>query len=117
MLCLGLMQLAKEQENSGEMASYRTADTGLIINIGTTTLLCDTSMGGPRPVLPTSWTNQVFNQTHKLSHAGVRPTQRQSRNALEWHGMRRDIRKWCKEYSDCQASKIHRHARAKLTER
>ena len=49
--------LAKEQENSGEMASYRTPDTGLIlkdINIGTTKLLCDTSMGDPRPVLPTS---------------------------------------------------------------
>ena len=51
--------LAKEQENSGEMASYRTADTGLVrkdINIGTTTLLCDTTIEDPRPVLPTSWT-------------------------------------------------------------
>ena len=40
-----------------EMASYRTADTGLIlkdINIGKTTLLCDTSMGDPRSLLPTS---------------------------------------------------------------
>ncbi|KAK3789151.1 hypothetical protein RRG08_001544 [Elysia crispata] len=102
------------------MTSYRTADTGLIlkdINIGTTTLLCDTSMGDPRPVLPTSWTHQVFNHTHKLSHAGVRPTQKAIAQHFVWHGMRRDICKWCKECPDCQPSKIHRHTRAKLTER
>ena len=29
----------------------------------------------------------------------------------------RDIRRWCKECPDCQASKIHRHTRAPLTER
>ena len=31
--------------------------------------------------------------------------------------MRRDIRKWCKECPDCQASKIHRHTRSPLVER
>ncbi|GFO31009.1 hypothetical protein PoB_005751400 [Plakobranchus ocellatus] len=39
-------QLAKDQIQSGEMASYRTATTGLIlkdINIGPSTLFCDTS--------------------------------------------------------------------------
>ena len=30
--------------------------------------------------------------------------------------MRCDIRKWCKKCPDCQASKIHHHTRAKLTE-
>ncbi|GFS08701.1 Pol polyprotein [Elysia marginata] len=34
-----------------------------------------------------------------------------------WHGIRRDIRLWCKECPDCQASKIHRHTRSPLTER
>ncbi|GFS14330.1 Gag pol polyprotein [Elysia marginata] len=34
-----------------------------------------------------------------------------------WHGMRRDIRQWCEECPDCQASKIHRHTRYPLTER
>ena len=74
-------------------------------------------MGNPRPVLPTSWTRQVFNQPHKLSHAGVRPTQKAIAQRFVWHGMRRNIRKCCKECPDCQASKIHRHTRAKLTER
>ena len=71
--------LAKEQEKSDEIASYRTADIGVAlkdIKIGTKTLLCDTSTGDPRSVLPTFWTCQVFNQIHKLSDSGVRPTER-----------------------------------------
>ena len=37
--------------------------------------------------------------------------------ALRCHGMKRDIRKWCKECHSCQSSKIHRHTRAPLVER
>ncbi|GFN87854.1 transposon ty3-g Gag-Pol polyprotein [Plakobranchus ocellatus] len=67
-------QLAKDQIQSGEMASYRTATTGLIlkdIDIGPSTLFCDTSLGVTRPVLPVSWTRPVFNKIHGLSHPGV----------------------------------------------
>ena len=102
------------------MASYRTADTGLIlkdINIGTTTLLCDTSMGDPRPVLTTSGLVKYLTRPTN-SHTRVLDRHKsQSRNVLVWHGMKHVIRKWCKECPDCQASKIHRHTRAKLTER
>ena len=31
--------------------------------------------------------------------------------------MKRDIRRWCKECPDCQASKVHRHTRSPLVER
>ena len=105
---------------SDGMASYRTATTGLLlqdINIGFSKLLCDTSMGPPRPVLPTSWTRTVFDKIHGLSHSGVRPTQKAIAQRFVWNGMKRDIRKWCKECPDCQASKIHRHTRSPLTER
>ena len=113
-------QLAEDQEKSDGMASYRTAATGLLlkdINIGSSKLLCDTSMGPPRPVLPTSWTRTVFDKIHGLSHSGVRPTQKAIAQRFVWNGMKRDIRKWCKECPDCQASKIHRHTRSPLTER
>ncbi|GFO30143.1 transposon ty3-g Gag-Pol polyprotein [Plakobranchus ocellatus] len=76
-------QLAKDQIQSGEMASYRTATTGLIlkdIDIGPSTLFCDTSLGVTRPVLPVSWTRPVFNKIHGLSHPGVRPNRRLSHN-------------------------------------
>ncbi|GFO33311.1 Pol polyprotein [Plakobranchus ocellatus] len=46
--CINFDRLAKDQVNSEEMASYRTASTGLVlkdVDIGSSILLCDTSMG------------------------------------------------------------------------
>lgn len=114
------IRLAQDQLQSNEMASYDTTTTGLQlqdIKFGTSTLLCDTSTGKPRPVLPTSWTRPVFDHLHGLSHAGSRPTQRAITQRFVWRGMKRDIRTWCKECHDCQTSKIHRHVRAPIVER
>ena len=113
-------QLAQDQVQSGEMDSYRKATTGLKlqdIQFGTSTVLCDTSTGVTRPVLPKSWTRPVFDQIHGLSHAGARPTQKAISQRFVWHGMKRDIHHWCKECHPCQSSKIHRHTRAPLVER
>ncbi|GFS12213.1 Pol polyprotein [Elysia marginata] len=77
--CIIFDHLAKDQVNSEEMASYRTATTGLVlkdVDIGSSTLLCDISMGIPRPVLPTLWARPVFNKIYGLCHSGVRPTQK-----------------------------------------
>ena len=52
-----------------------------------------------------------------LLTAGRRPTQRAISSRFVWHGLKRDIRKWCRECHSCQASKIHRHVHAPLTER
>ena len=115
-----LDQLAQDQVKSGEMDSYRTAVTGLKlqeIQIGTSTLLCDTSTSVTHPVLPKSWTRPVFDQVHGLSHAGARPTHHAIAQRFVWHGMKRDIRKWCKDCHPCQSSKIHRHTKAPLVER
>lgn len=113
-------RLSQDQAQSDEMETYRTATTGLQLHdvqFGTSTLLCDTSTGVQRPVLPKSWTRSVFDHIHGLSHAGARPTQRAISQRFVWHGMKRDIRKWCKECHACQSSKIHRHTKAPLVER
>ncbi|KAK3698485.1 hypothetical protein RRG08_053453 [Elysia crispata] len=68
-------------------------------------------------VLPTSWTHSIFNKIHSLSHTGVKPTQKAIAQRFVWNGMKRDIRRWCKECPDCQASKVHRHTRSPLVER
>lgn len=113
-------QLAHDQIQSGEMDSYRTATTGLQLEdipFGSSTVICDTSTGVTRPILPSSWTRQIFDQIHGLSHAGPRPTQHAISQRFVWHGMKKDIRKWCKECHNCQSSKVHRHTRAPLMER
>ena len=113
-------QLAKDQQESEEMSSYQASATGLKlenIRFGSTTLLCDVSTGTPRPILPSNWTRPVFDNIHGLSHAGPRPTQQAISQRFVWHGMKKDVRKWCRECHPCQSSKFHRHTQAPLTER
>ena len=113
-------QLAADQATSEEIAAYKTTITGLRfdnVQFDGCTVLYDVSLGKPRPVVPREWTKRVFDAVHSLAHAGCRPTQRAISSRFVWHGMKRDVRKWCRECHPCQASKIHRHVHAPLTER
>ena len=110
-------RLAADQSTSEEITAYRTAVSGLHLEdvpYGSATVLCDTSTGRPRPVVPREWTRQVFDSIHGLAHTGVRPTQRAIAARFVWHSMKKDVQRWCKECHDCQASKIHHHTRAPL---
>ena len=60
-------------------------------------LLCDVSLGKPRPVIPREWTYRVFNAVHSLALAGPRPIQRAVAERFVWHGLKKDIKRWCKE--------------------
>jgi len=113
-------RLAKDQTDSNEMDSYMTTNTGLdlqFISFDSHMVLCDISTGAQRPVLPKSWTQQVFDQIHGLSHAGPRPTIKAICQRFVWHNMKRDIRRWCRECHACQTSKISRHIKSPLSTR
>jgi len=104
--------LAKDQANSEEIAAYRTAVTSLVlddIHFDGVSVLCDVSTGTPRPIVPREWTRRIFDTIHGLSHPGVRPTQRAVASRFVWHGLNKDVRQWCQECHDCQASKVNRH--------
>ena len=112
--------LARDQAASDEIRAYRTAVTGLALEdipFGQTMVLCDTSMGRARPVVPAEWTRRVFDAIHGLSHAGNRPTLRAISKRFVWHSMKSDIREWCRTCHACQASKVHRHVHAPLQPR
>ena len=103
-------QLAADQAVSEEIATYKTSITGLRfadVQFDGCTVLCDISMGKPRPVVPREWTRKVFDVIHNLAHAGRRPTQRAISSRFVWHGLKRNVRKWCKDCHPCQASKVH----------
>jgi hypothetical protein len=110
-------QLAADQALSAEIAAYRTAVTGLTfadVTLRDTSVLCDISTGEPWPVVPSTWTRRVFDAVHGLSHTGARPTQRAVSSRFVWHGLKKDVRRWCQECHACQSSKVHRHVRAPL---
>ena len=60
-------QLAADQAVSEEIAAYKTSITGLRfadVQFDGCTVLCDISMGKPRPVVPREWTRKVFDVIH-----------------------------------------------------
>ena len=117
---IDFVQLAKDQEHSDELITLRSSPTGLHLEeipFSGTSILCDTSTGVPRPLLPQNWTKRVFDKLHGLAHQGPRPTLQLISHRYVWPGMKRDIREWCHTCHDCQASKVHRHVKAPVIER
>ena len=69
-------------------------------------LLCDTSTGHPRPIVPVSLRRQVFDLMHCLSHPSVRTTRKLIATRFVWKGLQKQIGIWAKQCIACQASKI-----------
>ena len=74
-----------------------------------TTLLCDTSTGVPRPLVPPQFRRQVFDTLHTLSHPGVQATQRLITSRYVWPGINKDVREWTRACLQCQRAKVHHH--------
>ena len=72
-------------------------------------ILCDTSTGTPRPLVPLSWRRTVFDSLHSLSHPGIRATQRLLTSRYVWPGINADVRRWARSCIQCQRTKVHRH--------
>ena len=103
-------QLSKDQAQSEEITGLRNSTTGLqLVDVpfSNFTVLCDTSTGKERPVLPSEWTKRAFEVVHNLSHPGIKPTQQAVTARFVWHGLKREVQRWCKEcHAACQSSKI-----------
>ena len=78
----------------------------------TTSLLCDTSTGVQRPVVPALFRCRVFDAVHGLSHPGIRTTRRLLTSKFVWPRIAADAASWARACVPCQQSKVNRHIRA-----
>ena len=62
-----------------------------------------------RPYIPQSLRKEFFAKVHNTSHPGKRATVQQLAIRYVWPAMKRDIRLWCEECTNCQKGKITRH--------
>ena len=81
------------------------------------TILCDVSLDRPRPLVPSTWVQRVFDCVHGISHAGAKATLKEVSRRFVWRGLRADVLRLSRGCLDCQASKIHRHIKAPLVQR
>ncbi|KAA3673870.1 uncharacterized protein DEA37_0012599 [Paragonimus westermani] len=76
------------------------------------TILCDTSQGTPRPVVPAPFRRAVFETLHNLSHPGIRASVKLVTERFVWPKINHDVRNWSRSCLRCQRSKVHRHTKS-----
>ena len=116
---IDLIKMAQAQQDDVQVQAYRTAISKLVLADlpipGTnTTLLCDTSTGVPRPIVPQSWRRTVFNTIHGLAHPGIRASRKLVSSRFVWHGVNKQVGLWAKTCIPCQRAKVQRHVSASL---
>ncbi|KAK3735900.1 hypothetical protein RRG08_041086 [Elysia crispata] len=109
--------MTRAQTQDTDVQAFQTAITGLTIrpiqihNSGPV-LLCDVSLGHPRPIVPRTFQRQVFEAIHNLAHPGRKSTVKLVANKFVWHGIKKQVNKWAQECLACQTSKIQSHVRS-----
>ncbi|CAH8639289.1 unnamed protein product [Schistosoma guineensis] len=115
-LDLPAMAAAQANDPSCTKAPHSTSLQYQEVPLATTsgTILCDTSTGLPRPIVPSAYRRLVFDALHGLSHPGIAATLRLIAARYVWPSMNKDVRMWAKQCLQCQRSKVHRHVAAPL---
>ena len=113
--------MVRAKSASLDVQAYKTAVTSLeIINTKVSDqgpeLLFDISTGSPRPIVPPDFRRSVFNTVHSLAHSGVKATVKLIAEKFVWHGMRKQVSSWVKQFHHCQSSKVHKHTKLPLEE-
>lgn len=106
--------IAQAQQTDKELSELRSSQTSLILQDvtvpgSTTTIVCDTSTGTPRPYIPPYFRRTVFDAVHTLSHPGIRATQRLVTARFVWPRINADVRRWSQSCLQCQKVRVHRH--------
>ena len=96
-------EMDQAQHVSLEFQAYPTAITNLqLANMplhpSCPVLLCDISTGTPRPNVPTEFRRNVFETLHNLAHPGQKATLKLISQKFVWHGMRKMVNQWTKQY-------------------
>ena len=111
---IDLESLAKDQKKCDSIRLLCSSPSLVVRpgHFGRHVLLCDSSTGRQRPLVPVNWQKQVFHAVHSLAHPGIRATRRMLSTRFVWRGMAADVGRWCRECADCQRAKVTRQPAA-----
>ncbi len=104
--------MAAAQESDPDVLQMRSSSLTLAsmpLAVSDSTILCDTSAGVARPLVPVAFRHAVFESLHSLSHPGIRATQRLVTTRYVWPRINADIRQWTRNCPRCQRAKVQRH--------
>ena len=101
-LGIDYLAVATAQQEDAEVQACRTANSNLQLEdipFGAqgVTILCDTSTGRARPIVPAGWRCQIFDSIHGVSHPSVRTTRKLIASKFNWNRMQKQIVLWAKQ--------------------
>lgn len=105
--------LAEAQKNDTEMQEFISRLKPHELPSGKE-IFCDISTTTPRPFVPESVRDRVFEDMHNLSHPGVKASLRIIKARYFWPNMDSDIRSRVKSCLVCQQTKVNRHTKSPL---
>ena len=108
---IDLPAIADLQINDEELVEHQSKMKPFQLN-PELVLWCDTSTSFPRPFVPCSLRNSIFNEMHSLCHPGIKSSLKIIKSRYYWPDMDRDIRRKCQECLSCQQSKVNRHTKS-----
>ena len=85
--------------------------TGLLLKMVVyqgSNLLCNTSTGALRLLVPASKRRTVFEYMHRLSHVVQQDKLQLVATCFLWPGLAADVVAWCKECAACNRAKVTR---------
>ena len=108
-----LPSIAEAQSSDLELSTLLSEDSSQLqpYNIGNLKLYCHSSGPTPRPFVPASLRQELFNAYHNLSHPGIRPSQRMILSHFFWPEAKMEIAGWCRQCLRCQRSKVQTHVK------
>ena len=74
-------------------------------------VVCDTSLGRPRVLIPEPKRRAIFEAEHNLAHPSGKATLAIIAWSYAWPNMRRDILRWATQCQSCRMCKTARHAK------
>ncbi len=105
--------MAAAQESDPDVLQMRSSSSltlaSMPLAVSDSTILCDTSTGVARPLVPVAFRRAVFESLHSLFHPGIRATQRLVTARYVWPRINADIRQWTRNCLRCQRAKVQRH--------
>lgn len=94
-----LPALSAQQNEDTEIQNY--TDRLKSYNIGSSTILCDTSTSYPRPFVTEASRKPIFDMLHGISHPGINSTVKLIKSRYFWPNMDKDIRTWTRNCQSC----------------
>jgi len=108
-----LNNISELQKSDDEISEYKDRLVSHELSCGKI-ILCDMDNVFPRPFVPKSCREKIFNHLHCLSHPGVNGSIKLIAARYFWPLMRRDIKTWVQNCLPCQQSKIQIHCKSPI---